>query len=40
VNEESTAVAHPFLDLAPLSAAHFASIEDRVAGCSPPSRTL
>jgi aspartate aminotransferase-like enzyme len=31
VNEESTAVTHPFLDLAPLSAAHFASIEDRVA---------
>ncbi len=31
VSEESTAVTHPFLDLAPLSAAHFASIEDRVA---------
>ncbi|MFI1485959.1 pyridoxal-phosphate-dependent aminotransferase family protein [Streptomyces sp. NPDC020747] len=31
MNEESTAVTHPFLDLAPLSAAHFASIEDRVA---------
>jgi hypothetical protein len=28
---KSTAVTHPFLDLAPLSAAHFASIEDRVA---------
>ncbi|WP_200301355.1 pyridoxal-phosphate-dependent aminotransferase family protein [Streptomyces adelaidensis] len=25
-------MTHPFLDLAPLSAAHFASIEDRVAG--------
>lgn len=31
VSEESNAVTHPFLDLAPLSAAHFASIEDRVA---------
>jgi len=31
VSEESTAVTHPFLDLPPLSAAHFASIEDRVA---------
>lgn len=31
MNEESTAVTHPLLDLAPLSAAHFASIEDRVA---------
>ncbi|MDQ0830161.1 aspartate aminotransferase-like enzyme [Streptomyces achromogenes] len=31
VSEESTVVTHPFLDLAPLSAAHFASIEDRVA---------
>ena len=31
VSEESTAVTHPFLDLAPLSAAHFASVEDRVA---------
>lgn len=31
VSEESTAVTHPFLDLAPLSAAHFAAIEDRVA---------
>ncbi|MET7885969.1 pyridoxal-phosphate-dependent aminotransferase family protein [Streptomyces avermitilis] len=31
VSEESIAVTHPFLDLAPLSAAHFASIEDRVA---------
>ena len=30
-SEESTAVTHPFLDLAPLSAARFASIEDRVA---------
>jgi len=30
-SEESTAVTHPFLDLPPLSAAHFASIEDRVA---------
>ncbi len=29
--EESTVVTHPFLDLAPLSAARFASIEDRVA---------
>lgn len=29
--EESRAVTHPFLDLAPLSAARFASIEDRVA---------
>ncbi len=24
-------MTHPFLDLAPLSAAHFAAIEDRVA---------
>ena len=31
MSEESTAVTHPFLDLPPLSAAHFASIEDRVA---------
>ena len=31
VSEESTAVTHPFLDLPPMSAAHFASIEDRVA---------
>ncbi|RPE44924.1 aspartate aminotransferase-like enzyme [Streptomyces sp. Ag109_O5-1] len=31
VSEESTAVTHPFLDLPPLSAAHFAAIEDRVA---------
>jgi aspartate aminotransferase-like enzyme len=31
VSEESTAVTHPFLDLAPLSAARFAAIEDRVA---------
>lgn len=31
MSEESTVVTHPFLDLAPLSAAHFASIEDRVA---------
>ncbi|MEV5782906.1 MULTISPECIES: pyridoxal-phosphate-dependent aminotransferase family protein [Streptomyces] len=31
MSEESNAVTHPFLDLAPLSAAHFASIEDRVA---------
>jgi aspartate aminotransferase-like enzyme len=31
VSEESTVVTHPFLDLAPLSAARFASIEDRVA---------
>ncbi|GDY73116.1 aminotransferase class V-fold PLP-dependent enzyme [Streptomyces avermitilis] len=31
MSEESIAVTHPFLDLAPLSAAHFASIEDRVA---------
>ncbi len=31
VSEESNAVTHPFLDLAPLTAAHFASIEDRVA---------
>ncbi|GAA3306964.1 hypothetical protein GCM10020295_64590 [Streptomyces cinereospinus] len=31
MTEESTAVTHPFLDLAPLSAAHFAAIEDRVA---------
>src|ERR1043165_6832051 len=30
--EESTAVTHPFLDLAPLTAAHFAAIERRVAG--------
>ncbi|KOU55383.1 aspartate aminotransferase [Streptomyces sp. MMG1533] len=30
VSEESTTVTHPFLDLAPLTAAHFASIEDRV----------
>lgn len=30
-SEESTAVTHPFLDLPPLSAARFASIEDRVA---------
>lgn len=29
--EEGTVVTHPFLDLAPLSAARFASIEDRVA---------
>lgn len=29
--EESTTVTHPFLDLTPLSAARFASIEDRVA---------
>lgn len=29
--EESTVVTHPFLDLAPLGAARFASIEDRVA---------
>ena len=29
-SEESTAVTHAFLDLPPLSAAHFASIEDRV----------
>ena len=29
--EESTAVTHPFLDLPPLSAAHFAAIEERVA---------
>ncbi|MGV9453266.1 pyridoxal-phosphate-dependent aminotransferase family protein [Streptomyces sp. NPDC003635] len=28
--EESTAVTHPFLDLAPMDAAQFASIEDRV----------
>ncbi|MEU3617745.1 aminotransferase class V-fold PLP-dependent enzyme [Streptomyces sp. NPDC006872] len=31
MSKESTAVTHPFLDLSPLSAAHFASIEDRVA---------
>src|SRR3954447_19366898 len=31
VSEESTVVTHPFLDLAPLGAAQFASIEDRVA---------
>ena len=31
VSEVSTAVTHPFLDLAPLTAARFASIEDRVA---------
>jgi aspartate aminotransferase-like enzyme len=31
LTEESTTVTHPFLDLPPLSAAHFASIEDRVA---------
>ncbi|MEV5984289.1 aminotransferase class V-fold PLP-dependent enzyme [Streptomyces sp. NPDC052051] len=31
MTEESTVVTHPFLDLAPLSAARFASIEDRVA---------
>ncbi len=31
MSEESTAVTHPFLDLAPLSAARFAAIEDRVA---------
>lgn len=31
VSEKSTSVTHPFLDLAPLSAAHFAAIEDRVA---------
>ncbi len=31
VTEESTAVTHPFLDLAPLSAGRFAAIEDRVA---------
>ncbi|MEU6095696.1 aminotransferase class V-fold PLP-dependent enzyme [Streptomyces sp. NPDC047079] len=31
MTEESTAVTHPFLDLPPLSAARFASIEDRVA---------
>lgn len=31
VSEESFAVTHPFLDPAPLSAAHFAAIEDRVA---------
>ncbi|MFG3660676.1 pyridoxal-phosphate-dependent aminotransferase family protein [Streptomyces sp. NPDC047706] len=31
MTEESTAVTHPLLDLAPLSAAHFASVEDRVA---------
>ncbi|MDH6610944.1 aspartate aminotransferase-like enzyme [Streptomyces sp. SAI-208] len=31
MSEESTVVTHPFLDLAPLGAARFASIEDRVA---------
>jgi aspartate aminotransferase-like enzyme len=31
-SEESTIVTHPFLDLAPLSAEHFASVERRVAG--------
>ncbi len=31
MSEESTTVTHPFLDLTPLSAEHFASIEDRVA---------
>lgn len=31
MTEESTAVTHPFLDLPPLSADRFASIEDRVA---------
>ncbi|RPF32534.1 aspartate aminotransferase-like enzyme [Streptomyces sp. TLI_185] len=31
MSEESTVVTHPFLDLPPMSAAHFASIEDRVA---------
>lgn len=31
MSEESTAVTHAFLDLPPLSAARFASIEDRVA---------
>lgn len=31
MSEESTAVTHPLLDLPPLSAAHFASVEDRVA---------
>nr|WP_239092157.1 aminotransferase class V-fold PLP-dependent enzyme [Streptomyces sp. SID14478] len=31
VSEESTTVTHPFLDLAPLSAEHFAAVEDRVA---------
>jgi aspartate aminotransferase-like enzyme len=31
-SEESTIVTHPFLDLAPLSAERFASIERRVAG--------
>lgn len=31
MSEESTVVTHPFLDLAPLGAAQFASIEDRVA---------
>lgn len=30
--EESTTVTHPFLDLAPLTPAHFATIEKRVAG--------
>jgi aspartate aminotransferase-like enzyme len=31
VSEESTAMTHPFLNLAPLTAARFAAIEDRVA---------
>lgn len=31
MSEESTTVTHPFLDLPSLGAAHFASIEDRVA---------
>lgn len=31
LSEESPVVTHPFLDLAPLSAARFAAIEDRVA---------
>lgn len=31
MSEESTAVTHPFLDLAPLTAGRFAAIEDRVA---------
>ncbi|WP_246111761.1 pyridoxal-phosphate-dependent aminotransferase family protein [Streptomyces hawaiiensis] len=31
MSEESTAVTHPFLDLAPLGADRFAAIEDRVA---------
>lgn len=30
--EESTAVSHPLLDLAPLTADRFAAIERRVAG--------